>query len=95
MYAIRSYYGLIIKPYQDVENFMICPASTFYSNFKEKDRFYTLNKEMSKDNFTRILYGMPFDKKLYNRLKQIRDKEIEVPNVKKLILRSGEYGKTI
>ena len=87
--------SLIIKPYQDVENFMICPASTFYSNFKERDRFYTLNKEMSKDNFTRILYGMPFDKKLYNKLKQIRDKETEVPDVKKLILRSGEYGKTI
>jgi len=87
--------SLITKPYQDVENFMICPASTFYSNFKEKDRFYTLDKEMSKDNFTRILYGMPFDKKLFNKLIQIRDKEVEVPNVKKLILRSGEYGKTV
>lgn len=87
--------GLMIKPYEKVENFMICPASTFYSNFKEKDRFYTLDKEMSKSNFIRILYGMPFDKKLYDKLKQIRDQEIEVPNVKKLILRSGEYGKTI
>jgi hypothetical protein len=87
--------NLITKPYQAVENFMICPASTFYSNFKEKDRFYTLDKEMSKNNFTRILYGMPFDRKLFSKLVQVRDKEIEVPNVKKLILRSGEYGKTI
>lgn len=87
--------GLIIKPYQAIENFMICPASTFYSNFKERDRFYTLDKEMSKSNFIRILYGMPFDRKLFNKLVQIRDKETEVPNVKKLILRSGEYGKTI
>ncbi len=86
--------GLMIKPYEDVGNFMISPASVFYSNFKEKDRFYVLDKQMSKSNFTRILYGMPFDKSLFNKLKQIRDKEIEVPNVKKLILRSGEYGKT-
>lgn len=87
--------NLITKSYAKAGNFLISPTSLFYENFKEKNKFYILNKEMSKNNFKRILYGMPFDVDLYDRLKMIENKQAEVSNVKKMILRSGDYGKSI
>ena len=86
--------NFITKSYEKAGNFLISPTALFYENFKEKDNFYTLEKQISKNNFKRILYGMPFDVDLYNRLKMIENKHAEVSNVKKMILRSGDYGKS-
>ena len=85
--------NFITKSYEKAGNFLISPTALFYENFKEKSKFYILEKEISKDNYKRILYGMPFDAELYDKLKKIEDKHAEVTNVKKMILRSGDYGK--
>lgn len=86
--------NLITKSYEKAGDFLISPTALFYENFKEKNKFYILDKEMSKNNFKRILYGMPFDVELYDRLKKIENKQAEVSNVKRMILRSGDYGKS-
>lgn len=85
----------ITKNYQAYGDVLVAPALTFYNNFKEKDKFFVLDKRIKQDNLTRILYGMPFDSSLYYQLKQVADREKDVHSIKKLILESRNYGKTI
>ena len=74
----------------DLSSVSQCPARIFYSMFKEKNKFYVLERQAGKNSYTRIVSGMPISLGLYKKLSKIKTKKGPRCNIKRLVL-NGRY----
>lgn len=82
----------ILKNYSiDLGTVSQCPARIFYSMFKEKNKFYALERGIGKDNYTRIVTGMPISTSLYRKLNKLKKKRGPRCNIKSLVLKGRYY----
>ena len=83
----------LLKNYSiDLGGVSQCPARIFYSMFKEKNKFFVLERQIGNNSYTRIVSGMPISMSLYRKINRLKMKKGPRCNIKRLVLKGKYHG---